>query len=424
MRRLAHVMACASVCGVARVDAQRVDARDAFGASIARVSAMTLVTLTGANGRPGGGTRSEGYLTQPNLFIDARWRAVQLWGTLNAERWTLAHGELTMGAYGEGFVDRRHPHTTVHEVMAAVSTSRTQRVAASLSVGKGFVPFGSDDPMMRPLAKYPANHHHAQLLERAMLIGAAAFQVHRRVRVALEQAWFNGDEPISPQSVPRRDRVGDSHATRVTTEVGSRWELAGSRAFVRSPGLVQGGAFDHRQSHLSLRYAANAHGGPDTHGHGGSLLLAEVARTDEYSGTRRAFRFRSALIEGSRPVASWRLAMRGEWTERPEQVRLANLDRVSIGHVDAQIVGITAWSIGTLEVSAPPVRGTWHSSLAPFVALTVGGARAQRRPAAFDPPAYYGTRSHVQLSLGARIGAGSMRQRMGRYGVLAAPVAP
>ena len=36
-------------------------------------------------------------------------------------------------------------------------------VHASLSAGKGFAPFGTDDPMSRPIFRYPVNHHLAQI---------------------------------------------------------------------------------------------------------------------------------------------------------------------------------------------------------------------------------------------------------------------
>ena len=37
--------------------------------------------------------------------------------SLDGEGLTMPNGELNTGAYGEGFVDRRHPHTYVHELM-------------------------------------------------------------------------------------------------------------------------------------------------------------------------------------------------------------------------------------------------------------------------------------------------------------------
>ena len=65
---------------------------------------------------------TEGYLTQPNVLGVLRRGPLTLTGTLNFEGYTLRRGELNAGIYGEGYVDRRHPHTLVHEVML-VATS-------------------------------------------------------------------------------------------------------------------------------------------------------------------------------------------------------------------------------------------------------------------------------------------------------------
>ena len=48
---------------------------------------------------------------------------LQLLTTLNFEGYTLRRGELNAGMYGEGYVDRRHPHTFVHEAMLAYITT-------------------------------------------------------------------------------------------------------------------------------------------------------------------------------------------------------------------------------------------------------------------------------------------------------------
>ena len=39
--------------------------------------------------------------------------------TLDFEGLTLDRGQLNPGAYGEGYADRRHPHTYLHEAMAS-----------------------------------------------------------------------------------------------------------------------------------------------------------------------------------------------------------------------------------------------------------------------------------------------------------------
>ena len=81
-------------------------------------------------------------------------------------------GELSTGGYGEGYVDRRHPHSYVHELLAGVEDAVRRAICRSVIVGRGFAPFGSDDPMVRPFEKYPVNHHLAQVLERVLAVGA------------------------------------------------------------------------------------------------------------------------------------------------------------------------------------------------------------------------------------------------------------
>ena len=89
----------------------------------------------------------------------------------------MPEGELAPGMWGEGFVDRRHPHTYLHELVLAADDllgAADGATRISLSAGKGFAPFGTDDPMVRPFLRYPVNHHLAQILERAVAIAARA----------------------------------------------------------------------------------------------------------------------------------------------------------------------------------------------------------------------------------------------------------
>jgi hypothetical protein len=60
----------------------------------------------------------------------------------------------------------------------------------------------------------------------------------------------------------------------------------------------------------------------------------------------------------------------------------------------------------------PGLRGT---HVTPFVEVARATARAQRTPAVFVPAEFYGSATQWSLSLGARIHAGTMRRRMGRY---------
>ena len=382
-------------------------------ASGARLGFMGIGVATTANPALFGKRYTEAYLTQPNVMGDL-WRGpLRLTGTLNFEGYTLARGELNAGIYGESYVDRRHPHTLVHEAMLSLRTPKARGVRASLSAGKGFTPYGTDDPMMRPLVKYPVNHHHAQIIERVVAVGALSYGDPISGRgAALEYGVFNGDEPLSPFTGPRWSRFGDSHAARLTVSPRSGIEAQVSRAFVKSPGIVQGGAFDHTQTSASVRYAGSRAYG-----------LVEVARTDEGTSAERAFRYESALAEGS---ATWRgavLAARMESTERPESERLLDPFRTANGHIDFQIIGVTRWRIATVAITAPALsvgrfRGSSLSRLAPFIEVARANAVARRRPAVFEPSEFYGNSTQWSFSAGLRMHVGTMRTRMGRYGVL------
>jgi hypothetical protein len=403
---------------------------------------MGVASLTSAAPAVFGQRLTEGYLTQPNLMgaasLDPRGR-VRLLGTVNLEGYTLRRGELNAGMYGEGYVDRRHPHTLVHEVMASVRTPAARGFAASLAAGKGFTPFGTDDPMMRPFTKYPVNHHHAQIIERVQTVGAVAWRRASR-GVVLEHGLFNGDEPVGPFAGPEWSRVGDSHSTRLTVlpRAGLEWQL--SRAFVRSPGIVQGGAFDHRQWSSSVRWGAPVTGAPNggtashasghapaSHGSTGRApviryALLEVARTDEGFGAARVFRFESVLAETQVAWRGWALAGRQERTERPENERLLDPFRTANGHIDFQIIGVTRWSISSLQLMAPawapPVFGRRAARVMPYLEVARAHAVARRQPAVFVPAEFYGNATQWSVTVGTRLHVGTMRHRMGRYGVL------
>ena len=67
---------------------------------------------------PGGDGLAELRIVQPALMLQADGPArLSLLATLNLEGATIGEGELTPGAWGEGFVDRRHPHTYLHELL-------------------------------------------------------------------------------------------------------------------------------------------------------------------------------------------------------------------------------------------------------------------------------------------------------------------
>jgi hypothetical protein len=116
-----------------------------------RWSATALVAGTHVTPVPGGGNATEVNVVEPMLMVrgEGFGRHLVVDGTLDLEGLTIPNGVLGIGDWGEGSNDRRHPHTYAHEIMVSAVNllGRTGRpVNFSLSAGKGFVPFGSDDP--------------------------------------------------------------------------------------------------------------------------------------------------------------------------------------------------------------------------------------------------------------------------------------
>ena len=348
----------------------------------------------------GGRSQSEIYVTQPAVIAHAafpKWR-LEASVELNLERWTLAEGELNAGIHGEGFVDRRHPHTFIHDAVVTLRDS-IGRTDVSLTAGKGFVTFGTDDPMVRPFVKYPANHHLAQILERG--IAAAAL---RYGPVILEASTFNGDEPTNPRDFVNWKRFADSWAMRVTVVPLDGLEISGSYAVVESPENPTGGTLDHRKSSSSVRWERGA-----TYG------LAEWARTAEFDGTFRAFTFNSALIEFGLQYAAWHVALRAERTLRPEEERLLDPFRTPMPHSDDNIIGATRWNLvtGRLGSELGPLSGVRAHI---FVEAQYAGVKALHSPTLFTPSAFYGSSDLLLLSTGLRMSVGTVHRRMGRYG--------
>jgi hypothetical protein len=278
------------------------------------VAAQAIPLLTRATPTAGARSLSEAYVSQPIVSAHATAFGGRLsaLGMLNLEGATLARGELDTGTYGESYVDRRHPHTYVHELVAtAMQTFAIASRAAGFSVtaGRGFAPFGSDDPMTRPFEKYPVNHHLAQILERVIVVAAA-----RTGPLVLEGAVFNGDEPLTPRSAPLWRRFGDSWSARVTVRPLSGLEMSASTARVVSPEFREGLGLDQRKGSAVLRFEQNAAGGGASR-----YLLAEWARTSEYRGERRVFTYESYLSEGAYCRRGYRGALRLERTVRPEE---------------------------------------------------------------------------------------------------------
>src|SRR5712692_6229512 len=256
-----------------------------------RLAGQAIPILTRTNAVPGGTATTEARLVQPVLMLQAGALAdrVRFDAMADAEGGTMPNGGLTTGAYGESYYDRRHPHTYVHELMLTLPDLLRDLgwpVHLTLAAGKGFAPFGSDDPMSRPPPLYPVNHPLSQVLERG--VGVAALQGWVRGggnRVTLEGGLFNGDEPEHPGQWPNWSRFGDSWSVRITVApvVGLEWQ--GSRAHVHSPEHRPGAGTDAEKWSTSLRWE-------DGPGYG----LLEWAQTTEAGGL---YRFHTLLAEGA-----------------------------------------------------------------------------------------------------------------------------
>lgn len=354
---------------------------------------------------PDGGGLGEARLVQPVVMARARLgRGALVRATANLEGLTIPSGELLPGAWGEGFVDRRHPHTYVHELLVEAVARPRCAVECRLGAfaGKGFVPFGSDDPMSRPFLAYPVNHHLAQVLERAVVGGQVAIGP-----VFIEGAVFNGDEPERPGQWPSVRRFGDSWATRLTMIPAQGLELSGSFASVHSPEHRPGAGATQTKYHTGLRLDRPL--GTDR-----ILVLAEWARTSELDGF---FRFDSRLAE-----VQWRRGRLGvqyrlERTDRPEEERL-DAFRSARPHLENSILGVTRWSTHLLGVVAP-VRQS-DDAVGVDAIVEIGTATVDRLGGGlFDPATTYGGRRLWTLSIGLRVSTGFRDHRMGRYGVVA-----
>jgi hypothetical protein len=355
---------------------------------------------------PGGGSLGEIRVVQPALHLRAGlfgWLGLS--AMLNLEGATIPRGELAVGNWGEGFVDRRHPHTYLHEFVLAADdllghADGSGRLSAS--VGKGFAPFGTDDPMVRPFLQYPVNHHLAQILERAVLIGA-----YRSGPVALDAGLFNGDEPERPGQWPRiGGRFGDSWSARLSVEVRHGLSVQVSHAHVHSPEHRPGAGTDQGKWSASARWSAPV-GGHPVYG------LVEWARTSEADGF---FVFHSLLAEGAWTRGRQRLQYRFERTERPEEERISRFRSIR-PHLENSILGITRWTVHTLGYEVVAVRRP-ALEIRPLLEVRYAGI-AKVGGGVFEVDALYG-REHVwSVAAGVRITAGAPMHRMGRYGAAA-----
>jgi hypothetical protein len=278
----------------------------------------------------------------------------------------------------------------------------------SATVGKGFAPFGTDDPMARPFEKYPINHHLAQILERAVAIAAV-----RAGPWIFEAGAFNGDEPTSAGDVPDRKRYWDSWSGRITFIPWPQGEFQTSYARVKSPENPSGQGANQRKQSASLRLEDAQHSG---------YALFEWAHTGDYVGSTRSFGFTSLLAETWTRYDRISGGLRIERTERPDEARLVDEFRTPVPATDLSIAGRSRWTIITAGIAADlPAAGSLR--VVPFAELARARFSPTLRPSGFDPRQFYGAERIWSVSIGLRLSVGMVHMRMGRYGV-AAPTEP
>jgi len=373
-----------------------------------RWSAQAVLAGTRVSPVPGGRSATGLDVLEPMFMLSAAGfgRHLVLHGTLDLEGLTIPDGVLGIGDWGEGFDDRRHPHTYAHELMVSgvnLLGRAEQAVNLSLSAGKGFVPFGSDDPMVRPALRFPVNHHWSQILERAVAIAGL-----RAGPVIVEGALFNGDEPERPGQWPRiGHRFGDSWSGRVTVMPVDGMELEVSRAKVHSPENRPGAATDQRKWHAGARLDRPL-------ARGRFYALGEWARTDEADGF---FRFESLLGEAQWSSGMHRGYYQFERTERPEEERTTDPFRSLRPHLENSILGTTRWSVHTAGYGFTfrPVAGKVR--VEPMIEASYARV-ADIGGGLFSSRSLYGRVTFWSLTAAVRLATGDTH-RMGRYGVAA-----
>jgi hypothetical protein len=401
--RTTHPLLLALFIGLAGALPAPLDAQVTLGAH-----AVPLVTRVSPilHGRDS----TEAYVTQSTLLGDALLAggALRLHATISLEPLTLKRGELGAGSYGEGFVDRRHPHTYLHELVAT-AVGDVGPATLSATAGRGFVAFGTDDPMMRPFVKFPVNHHLGQILERLVLVGGVRGGLRSRAPdgvLMLEATLFNGNEPLDARDLGSLRRFGDSWAARLTAFPAAGLELQAGYAWVASPEIPAGGGHDHRKWSASLRYDRS----------GGAYALAEWKRTTEVEWSTDIYSIGSMLAEAAIAVGGWRPALRLERSERPEEQRLYDPFRSAWPNMGAHGLGLTRWTIAAARLERSLAVGGVRAL--PFVEVSAADVR-ETAGGAFEPELFYGSNRITTLNAGARLQFGAHRPRMGRYGVAA-----
>ena len=371
-----------------------------------------IVTAGEPFGRETHLTRREAYLTQPAIManLESPDKRVVLRTTLDFEQFSQPDGEYTFGGWGEGFIDKRHPHTLVHELMLSLNAWETRAGSFSLSLGKGFAPYGTEDPMSRPVVKYPTNHHLSQILERWTVNGV---WLHRS-GWSVEGGVFGGNEPKDAYDFSNIESFGNSWSARVTKRFAAgTWETSLSYAQVteehgdeeETTALANG----------AVRYAGTR-GGSSLY----ALLEASLSDPEEDEG------FWSVLAEAQLSHSGHQPYARVEYATRPEFHRNGapgTEDFFRYDH-DTHADGATRWVISTLGYGFEPANSGRISSR-PFVEVQHHYVSDER--GGVDPNLLFGKRSFWSISTGLRVFVGGGPMRMGSYGALdpmAAPISP
>lgn len=367
--------------------------------------AFPIVTAgaPGEDDSPLNGT--EFYLTQPAAMINVEspGSRVVLRTTLNFEAFTLQDGELTFGGWGEGFLDKRHPHTLLHEAMLSVNLWDVGPGALSLSAGKGFAPYGTDDPMSRPVVKYPTNHHLSQILERWTVNAALAAGPW-----VVEAGVFGGQEPTGPHDYSNIRSFGDSWSARLTRRLGTPvgtsapWELSASYGSVAE-------AHHGEKERKGLVNGAVRHDGQ--YGFGRVYGLVEASRSMPEGDEDSHF---SVLAETMVTRGRHQPYYRVEFATRPEYPReAASGQRFFRYDHDDHAEGASRWLINSFGYSYA-LTG-YPAAALPFVEVQHNLVRNE--PGEIDAVEVLGADSFWSLTAGFRIFLGGGPMRMGSYGV-------
>lgn len=349
---------------------------------------------------------TELYLTQPAVMfnIESPGSRVALRTTLNFEGMTQPDGELTFGGWGEGFLDRRHPHTLLHELMLSVNLWGVAGGDLSISAGKGFAPYGTDDPMSRPAVKYPTNHHLSQILERWTVNG-----VYVNSGWSLEAALFGGGEPEGPYDFSNIESFGDSWSARVARRFGDGYGPMAATELAASFGRVR--EVHHDEATVTRLYnAAVRHERMYSFGTLYGLVEGSMSDPDDDDG------YFSVLGETKASLGDHQPYYRIEYATRPEYPREGAPGTQGFFRYDhdAHAIGATRWLINTIgygySLTGYPV------SARPFVEVQHNRVGAER--GVIEPQDLFGRRSFWGLSAGFRVFLGGDPMRMGAYGVL------